>query len=255
MCSYDMVRRSSLTRRRIPIADHFGITESGTETILIVPTTVPPLRSGTYFIAVGNFGPGAADFSLTATVTTGGGGGGGSAPAISNLVGSLSGDVLTFTGSVTDPDGDIIQAQSTILNANNLVIGDTGVFPVKLSSQNFRVEVDQLSDFPTALKGTLVFIDGQGNRSPSVTADFSQADPGGPSIKKVSLSGSKLVIKGKDLAGSLTIEINGVDVLTVNVASSKKAKVSGVSGSLRAGPNRIRVRLGTLRSNIFVFTQ
>ena len=46
-----------------------------------------------------------------------------------------------------------------------------------------------------------------------------------------------------------------MDVTTVDVASDKKAKVKGVAASLLAGNNRIRVRHGTLRSNIFVFTQ
>jgi hypothetical protein len=240
------------------IADHVSDSLTGTESITIVPSTVPPLRTGTYFIGIGNFGPGAANFSVTATVTTGGGGGGGTAPAVANLVGSLNGDVLTLAGSATDPDGDIVQGQSTLLNADNQVIATSNVFNITFGSQTsgtFSVDLDDLNLFPTALKATLVLIDGQGNRSPSMTADFSQADSGGPTIKKVSISGSKLVIKGKDLAGSLTIEINGVDVTTVNVSGNKKAKVSGVISSLRTGPNRIRVRLGTLRSNIFVFTQ
>jgi hypothetical protein len=240
------------------IFDHVSDSLSGTESITIVPSTTPPLRTGTYFIGIGNFGPGAASFTVTATVTTGGGGGGGSAPAVSNLAGSLNGDVLTLTGSATDSDGDMIQGQSSLLDEANQVVATSQPFNVTFGSQtsvNFTIGLTNLNLFPSALKATLVLIDGQGNRSPSMTADFSQADAGGPTIKKVSLSGSKLVIKGKDLAGSLTIEINGVDVITVNLSSSKKAKVSGISGSLRAGPNRIRVRHGTTRSNIFVFTQ
>ena len=78
---------------------------------------------------------------------------------------------------------------------------------------------------------------------------------GGPTIKNVTLSGSKMVIKGTGLSGSLIVEINGVDATTVDVGSDKKAKVKGVVSSLRTGDNRVRVRHGTLRSNLFVFTQ
>jgi hypothetical protein len=51
------------------VADYRAETPSGNETIAITPLSSPPLRSGSYFIAVANFGPGAATFTLTATVT------------------------------------------------------------------------------------------------------------------------------------------------------------------------------------------
>jgi uncharacterized protein (TIGR03437 family) len=43
----------------------------GTESITVTPSSSPPLQSGLYFIAIANFGPGAANFNLAATVTGG----------------------------------------------------------------------------------------------------------------------------------------------------------------------------------------
>ncbi len=51
------------------VADYRAETPSGNETITITPLSSPPLRPGSYFIAVANFGPGAATFTLTVTVT------------------------------------------------------------------------------------------------------------------------------------------------------------------------------------------
>ena len=241
------------------ILDHFSDSLTGTESITINAASSPQLRQGTYFIAVGNFGPGAATYTVTATVTTGGGGGAGSPPVISNLAASLVGNTLTFTGSVADPDGNITQVQSTLLNGTNQVIATSPLLTVTFGSAtsvNFTLNIAGLQAFPSAVMGTMAFIDSQGNRSTTATADFSQADAGGPTIKNVTLSGSKIVIKGTRLAGSLIIEINGVDDTTIDVGSDKKAKVKGnLLTSMHGGDNRIRVRHGTSRSNIFIFTQ
>lgn len=51
------------------VADYRAETSSGNEMLTITPLSSPPLRRGDYFIAVGNFGPGPADFTVTATVT------------------------------------------------------------------------------------------------------------------------------------------------------------------------------------------
>lgn len=239
------------------ILDHFSDSLTGVESITVNLVSDPPLRQGTYFIAVANFGPGAATYSVTATVTSGGGPVG-SPPSISNLVASLTGNTLSFTGTVSDPDGDIAQLQSSLLNGANQVIATSPVLPAPFgtaTSANFSINISGLGPFPSAVQGTLLFIDSQGNRSPTVAADFSQADSGGPTIKNATLSGSKMVIKGTRLSGALIVEVNGVDVITVDVGSDTKAKVKGVASSLLAGANRLRVRHGTVRSNIFVFTQ
>jgi uncharacterized protein (TIGR03437 family) len=54
------------------MADHLATTENTSrESLTITPATSPALRAGTYYIGVGNFGPGAADFTVTATVQGG----------------------------------------------------------------------------------------------------------------------------------------------------------------------------------------
>jgi hypothetical protein len=55
-------------------ADFISETSSGAETITVSPASSPALQAGVYYIAIANFGPGAASFTVTATVTGGGGG-------------------------------------------------------------------------------------------------------------------------------------------------------------------------------------
>jgi subtilisin family serine protease len=50
------------------VANYGSESPTGTESIMITPSSSPPLRQGMYFIAVGNFGPSAATFTVTATV-------------------------------------------------------------------------------------------------------------------------------------------------------------------------------------------
>jgi hypothetical protein len=91
-----------------------------------------------------------------------------------------------------------------------------------------------------------------GQTSQAVAADFSQADPGGPTLSAVSFSGPKLKIKGTGLSGDIEVEINALIVVAGANGSSKKVVVKGNASSLnlRNGPNRIRVRNGALWSNI-----
>jgi len=57
------------------VADHRADTQSNNESLTITSSSSPTLRTGVYYIAVANFGPGAANFTVTATVTTGSSGG------------------------------------------------------------------------------------------------------------------------------------------------------------------------------------
>src|SRR5262245_28779911 len=52
-----------------PAADFKSESETGNESITITPSSSPALRAGLYYIAVGNFGPGAANITVTATVS------------------------------------------------------------------------------------------------------------------------------------------------------------------------------------------
>ncbi len=53
------------------VADYVSESPTGEEIITVTPTSSPPLRAGSYYIAVANFGPGAATFTVTATVSGG----------------------------------------------------------------------------------------------------------------------------------------------------------------------------------------
>lgn len=238
-----------------PVADHVSDSQTGSESITINTSSSPPLRVGTYYIAVGNYGPGAASFNVKATIT--GGGGGNSAPVITSLQADLDGDKLKLTGVVADPDGDIVQAQSSLLNASGQVVGETEPFAVNLGNSptiNFTLTITNLNSIPAAMQASLTFIDRRGNRSPGRVADFSGADSGGPTVSNVSYSGSKLAIKGSGFSSQLLIEINGEVVGIVPSASGKKIKVKGNSNqlNLQSGPNRLRIYNGSTRSNLFV---
>jgi len=54
-----------------PQADFISESPTGNESVTISPTSSPALRAGTYYIAIANYGPGAANFTVTATVTGG----------------------------------------------------------------------------------------------------------------------------------------------------------------------------------------
>ena len=239
-----------------PLADFVSESPTGVESMVVSRSSSPALIAGTYYIAVVNFGPGNASFEVRATTT--GGGNSNSAPRIVSLKADLTGDQLTLTGTVVDPDGDIIQAQSTLFNRGGAKVGETDPFPVSFGNQptiDFSLEIDNLNAIPAAELTSLSFIDRRGNRSAPVTADFGEADNGGPSLKVVSYSGSKLTIKGADLAGDLQIEINGRVVVEGFNGAVKKIKVKGSPNTLnlRSGSNRVRVSNGNSRSNLLVF--
>ena len=107
---------------------------------------------------------------------------------------------------------------------------------------------------------SLVLIDSRGNRSAAIAADFSGGDKGAPKVKSASYDGDSLTIKGKRMGSSFQVEVNGVIVsppATVVVApSGKKLTITAPAAALnlRAGPNRIRVISGGLRSSLFVAT-
>jgi hypothetical protein len=180
------------------------------------------------------------------------------APIINSLVGNLHGDVLTLTGNVADAQGDITQAQTSLLDDSGNVLVQNSPVPVNfggLASASFDLQIPGLNNRPTATRARLVFIDALANFSPAVTVDFSQADPGGPAANKASY-GSKLVIKGGGLLGLLDIEVNGVIVTMKDNGSDGKAKIKGSETklNLHAGANRVRVIKGGLRSNTVIAT-
>lgn len=181
----------------------------------------------------------------------------GAAPVISALSASLEGDVLTLDVNAGDPQGDIALAQVKLLDGIGQVVAQTSRFEVNVGTSpqvSFRLTVTNLNTFPTVKHAALFLTDRQGQTSQPAVADFSQADPGGPTLQAVTFGGTKLKIKGRGLSGDLQIEINGVIVATGTNTFIKKVIVKGNSASLnlRNGFNRIRVRNGTLWSNIWI---
>ena len=239
-----------------PIADYISESPTGVESLIVTPSSSPALESGTYFIAVANYGPGAANFQVVANVTSGSAGN--SPPRITNLKADLIGDDLKFTGTVVDADGDVAQAQSDLLNGGGERVGGTDQFPVNLgnmASISFTLEISNLNAIPAALMASLSFIDRRGNRSSAVIADFSNADAGGSILKSVNYNGSKMVLKGEGLSGEIEIEINGEVVVAGFSSSDKKLKIKGSPNGLniRGGLNRMRLYRGGSRSNLVVF--
>jgi hypothetical protein len=240
-----------------PVTDLVSESPGGVESVTITASSSPPLRVGTYYVAVGNYGPGAASFNLRATIT-GSAGGGNNSPVITSLQAELKGDDLALTGVVVDWDGDIVQAQSSLLDGAGQVVGQTAPFAVNFGDSttvNFNLTVNNLNAIPAALIASLTFIDRRGNRSAAQTADFSSGDAGGPAVSNAFYNGTKLTIKGAGFSVQVLIEING-KVVGINPSSSdRKIKVKGDSNrlNLRTGPNRLRVLNGTSRSNLFVF--
>lgn len=237
-------------------SDYVSDSPTGHETVTITPSSSPALRAATYYIAVLNFGPGPVSFNITATVS-GGNGGGSNSPVINSLQGELEGDDLILTGVAADTDGDIVQAQSNLLDGSGEVVGRTEPFAVNFgnaTSINFALTINNMNAIPAALMASVVFIDRRGNRSAPETADFSRGDSGGPTVSGGSYNGKKLTIKGRGFSAQVLIEINGLVVGIYQSSSEKKIKIKGNPGrlNLRGGPNRLRVLNGNSRSNLFV---
>jgi hypothetical protein len=182
-------------------------------------------------------------------------------PAISSVAGDLNGTVLTLTGSMTDADGDVLEAQLQLLDKKNNVLGQTAPFTVDvgvLPSQFFEIDFPNMGNFPAATQVSLTFIDSRGNVSNAMKADFTAGDAGGPRIKSAAYKVDKLIIRGKKLKAGVQIEING---LVINppfgIKTTKSGKDLEIEGTmdelnLRTGANRIRAIRNGLRSNVFV---
>lgn len=184
-------------------------------------------------------------------------------PAINSVTGRLIGDSLTLNVSAADPDGDLAQAQVTLLNQSNGVV--TQVQPITLSSdpspiRTLTLTINGMGQFPAALKMTVALVDRRSNRSGVSTFDFSGADSGGPDLRSASFnSGGPMIIKGGPFTGALQLEINGVIVtppLRIKIKGGAKLKIAGSQSefNLRSGANRIRLLGNGLRSSIFLLT-
>jgi hypothetical protein len=186
---------------------------------------------------------------------------GNNVPRITDLAADLSGDVLTLNGAATDADGDVVQMEAKFYDESGRAIAQTAPFPADFgisTSAPVRVRFNGLNSVPAAMQVGLVLIDSRGNRSPSVTADFSAGDPGACKVNDASYSAGRFLLKGKRLPSDAQVEINGVMVAppeSVNVTTNgKKLTIFATSAALniRSGANRIRIISGGLRSNLLV---
>jgi hypothetical protein len=246
-----------------PTTDYMSTTDSSSETITVTPASSPPLRTGVYYMAVANYGPGDASFTVTATVT------GGTAtntanhaPAIFNLIARLEGDALALDYAATDRDGDFAMVEVSILDEAGRAVRPSSTLPIT-SGNTTQVEsqlaIEGLSAMPTAWRASVVLVDRFGNRSPAATGDFNKADSGGLTVMGATFTGAKLTLKARGLADSLAVEINGRVV-----APPQKIKIKGAGSklmingdasqlALRPGANRVRVKNVNGWSNILVF--
>jgi hypothetical protein len=185
---------------------------------------------------------------------------GNSDPALKTLAGDLSGDVLTLSGTLSDLDGDVVQAQLDMLDEKGRVTGQTAPFAVDFgvpTSQFFNFSVHQMSGQPAVTQVRVTLIDTHGNKSKPMVADFSSGDTGGPRLTAASYKAGTLSVKGKKFGDQPQIEVNGVLVtpaLGYDNVSPKKAAVSGDIDQLhlKTGANRIRIISNGLRSNLLV---
>jgi hypothetical protein len=243
-----------------PETDYVSAGDSGSEAITITSSSSPPLRAGTYFIAVANFGPGDAEFTVSATVV---GGVNSHPPVVFNIRPQLEGDVLDLDYAAIDLDGDFLKAEVNILDESGRAFGASATFAINSGSANrleARLSIGGLSAIPTAVRASLLLVDRDGNRGPEAAIDFSRAAIGGLTVISAAFDGSRLTLRTTGgLAENLEVEINGHIVAPprgIKVkASGNKLIVKGDAGqlSLQRGPNRIRVKNHHGWSNILIF--
>ncbi len=105
-------------------ADHVSDSPNSTETITVTPASTPALRAGTYYIGVANCGPGAANYTVTATVT------GGTAALAAVSSASFRGTELT-SESIVSAFGTNLATASASATTNPL--------PITLAGSTVRV--------------------------------------------------------------------------------------------------------------------
>jgi hypothetical protein len=189
---------------------------------------------------------------------------GSTTPSIGTLAANLNGDKLTLTGTATDPGADITQTQLTLLDGSGTVVNQFS--PVtesfgSTSSVNFTLTFTGLSQFPQAVTASLVLIDASGGSSAPVNANFGGADPGGPTVTSTAYKASTgvLTVKGTGFSGSgLQVLVNGTIVVPPQKVKQKAAKLkimgTAMELGLNSGFNNVRITVGGLRSNLFVFS-
>jgi hypothetical protein len=240
-----------------PETDYVSAGESGVESVVITSTSSPALRAGIYFIAVANFGPGDADYTVKATVT---GGRNSSAPVVFDVKPNLDGDVLSLNYAGIDLDKDTLRLDVTLIDASGRSLAPSSSFPIASNTTRFesQVSISSLSGLPTATGVTVTLIDRDDNRSTEASVDFSGAEAGGITLVGASFGDSRLTIRTGGLEEGLQVEINGRVIApprAIKLKGAAKVIIKGdpVQLGLHSGSNRIRVKNSKGWSNILVF--
>src|SRR5262245_46010408 len=241
-----------------PRSDYVSAGDSGIESITIGSTSAPPLRAGTYFIAVATFGPGQAEFDVKATVT---GGENMRPPIVFNVKPHLEGDVLSLDYAAVDLDKDVARVDLTIADESDRPLAPTSSSAIAFDKVRFESQASMagLSGLPTATNVRLMIIDRNGNRSPYVLVNFGAAEAGGLTLIDASYGDGRLTIRTGGIDENLQVEINGAVVApprAIKIKGAAKLIVKGNSAQLglRSGVNRIRVRNSKGWSNIFILS-
>jgi len=240
-----------------PETDYVSAGDTGVESITITSASSPALLAGTYFIAVANFGPGDAAYSVKATVS---GGKNSNAPVVFHVNAHLEGDSIFLDYAAVDLDKDIVRAELTIADQSGRSLAPASSFAIANNTTRFesQVSLGGLNGLPTATTAKLIFIDREDNRSPEVSVDFSGPEAGGLTLLGASFGDSRLTIRTAGVDEDLAVEINGRVVAPPRAIKIKGATKIVIKGDpaqlgLRNGPNRIRVKNSKGWSNSLVF--
>jgi hypothetical protein len=240
------------------VADFRAATDSSSESLTIDASSSPALDQGIYYLAVGNFGPGDVDFTITATPI---GGAVGSSPAIFNIGSQLLGDALHLDCAAVDTNSDLSMAEVAILDQSGAALippSRVSISSVTSKTAAFPLEIAGMNNLPTARLASVTLVDQAGNYSVAVSVDFGKSEPGGLALNGGTFTGSKLKLKVRGTTTALSVEINGVVVgashkIKLNTTGTKLTiKGRATDLALRSGPNRIRVRNASGWSNILV---
>ncbi len=229
------------------VSDYRSATSSGIETLRITPQSSLPLRAGIYYIAVANFGPGEANFTVTATVT---GGRRQYAPALFDARAQVEGDDLTLTYAAVDRDGDIATAEVRLLDEDGHTVqqSDFAISASEATPLVSQLTMNGLNALPTVVRVGLVLVDRTGRRSAEATAAFRPAAARGLTITAASFKQTKLTVSVTGEALGLEVEVNGQIVAPPRKIKFKTAggklivKGSAAQLGLQSGINHLRVK-------------
>ncbi|MGH9826820.1 MAG: trypsin-like serine peptidase, partial [Blastocatellia bacterium] len=199
------------------------------------------------------------------TQGSGGGGGGGMGPVVASLTASLTGNILTLSGTATDTNAPMTSFDVNLVDQSGTTVDSTGPTAFNFGAgptDSFTITVNNLNQFPSAVAAALVITDSSGHSNRAFVARFTQGDAAGPSLNSISYDSIDgiLVIKGGVFDSAVQVEINGSIVAPPAPfkvkAAGAKVKVFGFPATLNlnSGPNRIKLIDNGLRSNFLVLT-